>query len=39
MQLPLGEAREAERLKQIAGRTTDVVGDEMTDTDHLVAVV
>src|SRR5713101_2470114 len=34
-----GEAREAERLEQVARRADDVVGDQLADADHLVAVV
>ena len=39
MQPARGETREAERLQQIARPATDVVGHELADTDHLVAVV
>src|SRR5215469_17798315 len=39
MQLSLGEAREAEGLEQVARLSADVVGHELADADHLVAVI
>src|SRR5579862_4693322 len=39
MKFPLGKARKAERLQQIACRSADVVGHQMPDADHLVAVI
>src|ERR1700674_1165083 len=39
MQSTLGEAREAKRPQQLARPAADVLGHELADTDHLVAVV
>src|ERR1700730_7530378 len=39
MQLALGETREAERLQEIARPAADILGHEMADADHLIAVV
>src|SRR5579863_10581936 len=39
MKFPLGKAGKAERLEQVARRPADVVGHQMADADHLVAVI
>src|SRR3546814_560117 len=39
VELPGREAREAERFEQLGASADDVVGDQLTDADHLVAVV
>src|SRR5215472_15781320 len=39
MQPAFGEAREAEGLEELAALPADILGDELADADHLVAMV
>jgi hypothetical protein len=39
MEPAFGEAGEAERIEQVAVIAADIVGDQLADADHLVAMV